>query len=316
VHSNLLRLQSVAPQAINPTLHVFPGSSPVNSAHSSGCEVVAHAWVRVGLDALPGLRRQPGPLLGETLSPAFLKHADEQTVVAMAAVSKALTNPQLLAWTGSKKGFHDWGALAAPRFLGRAAITGALERFRSEGAWGVSPHLIPHRSLHSISGTISQALKIHGPNFGVGGGPNGVGAALLAAIAMIEMERLPGVWVVLTCIDPEHTLPSDGSSAEGTFLAGLALALVPPTSGSDRIRIRLLTSESPNPAAPRPQSDLLTLSEPPPAVFEAPHLAEVLEALAKESPAESTLVQSLDCGQRIELGRKRVGPLGLYSPRD
>jgi hypothetical protein len=58
--------------------------------------------------------------------------------------------------------------------------------------------VIPHRSLHSVSGTISQALKIHGPNFGVGGGPHGAAKAMLAAGALLECEPVSGVWVILT----------------------------------------------------------------------------------------------------------------------
>jgi hypothetical protein len=95
-------------------------------------------------------------------------------------------------------------------------MAAALQRFAAEGAWGVSPHLIPHRSRHSISGTVSQALKIHGPNFGVGGGPGGTVEVLLAATALLEGKRLPGVWIVLTCLDPESPPDEAGRLAPGT----------------------------------------------------------------------------------------------------
>ena len=103
-----------------------------------------------------------------------------------------------------------------------------LPRFLAEGAWDVSPHMIPHRSLHSVSGSVSQALKIHGPNFGVGGGPGCEAEVLLAGAALLEGMRLPGVWVVITRLDPE--LPDDGKTGRpvpGTFSRGLAMALRP-----------------------------------------------------------------------------------------
>jgi hypothetical protein len=191
--------------------------------------------VRVPLEGLPQWRRQPGPVVGEPLPSGFLKHADEQTVAGLAAVYQAIHDHGLPA-----DGFRDWGVLAAPRFLGRPAMALALQRFAAEGAWGVSPHLIPHRSLHSVSGTVSQALKVHGPNFGVGGGPGSEAEALLGAAALLERRRLPGVWVVLTRLDPEQPLDPEGRPAAGTTCLALALALVPPRAGWQGVRVRIV----------------------------------------------------------------------------
>ncbi|MHB1423224.1 MAG: hypothetical protein ACYC3I_08530 [Gemmataceae bacterium] len=182
--------------------------------------MAAHAVVRVSLESLPELRRKPGPVPGEPLPTYFLKHADEQTVAALCAVYHAIHEAGLQTTC-----FRDWGVVAAPLFLGRAAMAAALQRFAVEGAWGVSPHLIPHRSLHSISGTISQALKIHGPNFGVGGGPGGQSEILLAATALLEGKGLPGVWVVLTGLEPELPPDEAGRLVPGTQAVGQALAL-------------------------------------------------------------------------------------------
>jgi hypothetical protein len=128
----------------------------------------------------------------------FLKHADEQTVASLTAVHQAIADHGL---TGP---FQDWGVIAAPRFLGRAAMAATLQRFAREGAWGISPHLIPHRSLHSIAGAISLALQVHGPNFGVGGGPDSAAQALIVAGTLLAKDNLPGLWVVLTAYHPEH----------------------------------------------------------------------------------------------------------------
>jgi hypothetical protein len=184
--------------------------------------MAAHAVVRARLDSLAELRRHPGPHGGEPLPASFLKHADEQTVAGLCAVYQAIDKGGL-----QETCFRDWGVAAAPRFLGRPAMAAALQRFAVEGAWGVSPHLIPHRSLHSLSGTVSQALKIHGPNFGVGGGPGATTEALLAATALLIGKQLPGVWVVLTCLDSDLPPDKEGRMPPEAQVVGLALALTP-----------------------------------------------------------------------------------------
>jgi hypothetical protein len=188
--------------------------------------------------------------------------------------------------------------LAAPRFLGRPTMAAALTRFRAEGAWGVSPHLIPHRCLHSLSGTVSQALQVHGPNFGVGGGPGGEAEALRAALALLTGQRLPGVWVVLTRLDPE--LPPDGSGLPppGSSCAALALALAPARPGWAGVRVRLLAGGGAGPndgnASPgagpdsRPELDLF-------------HLQTLLERARRAGPGSPPLVHALDAGGRLEL---------------
>jgi hypothetical protein len=169
-----------------------------------------------------------------------LKHADDQTVVGLAAVLAAIDGHGL-----DPASFTDWGVIAAPRFLGRAALAVALGRFALEGAWGVSPHLIPHRSLHSISGTVSQALKIHGPNFGVGGGPDAAGELLVVAGSMVADDRLPGVWVVMTEYDPELA-PADPAAAQAgppappaPVAQAVALALVRDSTRAPHARLRI-----------------------------------------------------------------------------
>jgi hypothetical protein len=206
--------------------------------------VSAHALVRVTVEAIPSLRRQPGPVFRAPLAASFLKHADEQTVVGLVAVLEAIHRHNLGDFE-----FRDWGALAAPRFLGRTATAAALHRFAREGAWGISPHLIPHCSLHALSGTVSQALKIHGPNFGVAGGPGGPGEALLAATAMLRCRQLPGVWAVLTCMDPEPIPDEMGQTAVKPDVVGLALALQPTEAARAAIRLSVQACSAPAPQA-------------------------------------------------------------------
>lgn len=199
------------------------------------CDIAAEAVVRANLDCLDQLRRHPGPVCGDPLPAPLLKHADEQTVAGLCAVYQAIAKSRL-----QPDCFCDWGVVAAPRFLGRPTMAAALQRFFTEGAWGVSPHLIPHRSLHSISGTVSQALKIHGPNFGVGGGPDGHTEALLAATALLERKQLPGVWVVLTCLSSQLPPDEAGRMPPGTQAVGMALGLMPSGESASSLRLQIV----------------------------------------------------------------------------
>ncbi len=198
------------------------------------CDVVAFGAVQASMDMLPVLRRRPGPGLGEALPVTFLKNADEQTVVALAAVLQAIHDFQMTPTC-----FTDWGIVAAPCFLGRSTLVVCLQRFAAEGAWGVSPHYIPHRSQHAVSGTISQALKIHGPNFGTGGGPGGAVEAIVAGAVLVEGDRLPGAWVVLTAWDPELIPDASGNATTPSICKAIALALVAPRPGSQGVRLRV-----------------------------------------------------------------------------
>jgi hypothetical protein len=191
--------------------------------------LAAHAAVCVPVEAIGDLRRQLAPPGGAPLPANFLKHADEQTFAGLTAVFQAITAHGLPPGT-----FRDWGVVGAPSFLGRAAMTASLPRFLVEGAWDVSPHMIPHRSMHSTSGAVSQALGIHGPNFGVGGGPGAEIEGLLAAISLLHDMNLPGVWLVSTWLDPELSADrTTGRPVPGTRSCGLALALVPTAAASE-----------------------------------------------------------------------------------
>jgi hypothetical protein len=212
------------------------------------CTLAGYSSFRAPVEGLAELRRPPGLPGAEPLPATFLKHAEEQTVVVLAAVFEAVRGHNL-APADTPEPFRDWGVIAAPRFLGRTYITTAVPRFHNEGAWGVSPHLIPHRSLHSVSGTVSQALRAHGPNFGVGGGPGSELEGLLAAITTLHDMKLPGVWVVFSRLTPETACdPATGRAAPGTTAHGLALALVPQGAIPGRPTLEL-TLASGGPAA-------------------------------------------------------------------
>jgi hypothetical protein len=206
------------------------------------------------VEGLAELRKQLRLPTEGPLPPNFLKHADEQSIAALAAVFQAIHDH------GLRERFTDWGVIAAPRFPGRLAIVQTVQRFAAEGAWGVSPHMIPHRSLHSVSGTVSQALKAHGPNFGIGGGPSAETEAFFCAAGLMAPARagaLPGLWMVLTGLSPETTLLACGGAAPGTCVEAVALALAPACAGWMGPRLRLASGPVP---APGPAPTLTALA--------------------------------------------------------
>ncbi len=94
---------------------------------------------------------------------------------------------------------------------------------------GVSPMVVPHLSLHSLSGTVSQALHSHGLNFGVSSGPEHVAEGLFAAVTILSEASLPGLWLVLTGWDSIPVPDEEGrcvpSGGSWPICRGIALAL-------------------------------------------------------------------------------------------
>lgn len=181
--------------------------------------VVGHAAVQATWDELGRLRDAPSGRLAAKIPPRFLRYADEQSVVGLAAVLRAvddhLDDPAL----------DDWGVLAAPRFPGRAVGAAAFARFLRGGGPSISPHIIPQQSLHSVASAISVALGMHGPTFGIGGGPEGLAEGLATAAALADSA--PGLWLVATGWDPEVIPDGRGAILDKTAVCtGVALALV------------------------------------------------------------------------------------------
>ncbi len=188
------------------------------------------AWTTLAGDpgAIATWRRQ-SLTAGAGAKPAsFLKQADDQTVLAVRAVLDAIDRA---GWP--TRSFADWGVVAGASFFGRTATAHAIHRFLDEGAWCVSPHLVPNQSLHAPAGAISLVLKIHGPNFGVGSGANAAPDALLLAAALLADGALPGLWVVLTAYDSEWLPGADGSSTGAPVCRAVALALTPVDGRAD-----------------------------------------------------------------------------------
>jgi hypothetical protein len=207
------------------------------------CDLVAWSSYRCSAAELPALRKSPGTLGDEPTPNGLLRHADEQTVVGVAAVLKAVRESGL-----DPSSFGRWSVLAAPRFLGRAKFEASFPQYRAEGAWAVSPHLIPGHSLHSPSGTISQFLHAHGANLGVSGAPGGECEAFLIAATWLEARWADGVWITLTSREPAET--GEVAVAEPGDYQALALALVDSRPGFEGPRLQI-----------RPQAIILETSD-------------------------------------------------------
>jgi len=204
------------------------------------CAVIARATLRAHPEELAGLRNQLTLPSGVPIPAALLKHSDEQTIAALAAVLRAMSSAGL-----DDRACVDWTVLAAPRFLGRQALAHTLQRYAAEGAWGISPHVIPHRILHAVSGTISLALQIHGPNFGVDGIPTSSAQLLTTALATLSDGQVPGVWAVMTgwCPEPiphHAATPAVNGQQRPALCGAVALALAPLRADWQGWELRLL----------------------------------------------------------------------------
>jgi hypothetical protein len=183
------------------------------------------------VDQLSELRQAPGSYQGDPA--ASVRLADDQTVLGLAAVLRAI---QSAGW--HERSFADWGVIGSPRYLGRMRAAASLNRFARQGVRGMSPLVIPHQSLHAVSGGISIGLHCHGPNFGIAGGPDNVSEGLLAGLALLAERSVPGVWVVLTEWDPEPMPDAAGQSTNPATGYAVALGLVRETS-AEPLRLQL-----------------------------------------------------------------------------
>jgi hypothetical protein len=254
----------------------------VSKRGSVAVGLAACATARASSARLAMLRKDPGLPADKTLAPGFLKNSDDQTVLALATVSRAMA-----ALNQPTACFQDWGVAAAANLYGRAGTFKSLLDFRKDGAWGVTPHMIPHHSLHAVSGTISLALQIHGPNFGVGGGPQAVCEAFLAAATFISENNVPGLWVVLTGHEPECVPSEDFEDKQlptTCLAAALALQALGGTSFPNYLRISGGTA---------------------PLDWPEFKLADLIQILESAGPVRSTVNWRLPCGGWIELGDAR-----------
>jgi hypothetical protein len=207
------------------------------------CAIVGFGMAQGTLEDIAQLRKDPGPSRPKAIEFQILKHADEHTVLALAAMLNGLASlpPQA--------DFGEWGVVAAPRWPGRFGTANALDRHRADGPRGVSPMTIPNVCLHSLSGTVSLVFGMRGPNFGVGGGLASVADGLLTGLAVQLEQAPPGTWVLFSEWDFEPGQPDAPTTPRARALA-LALSPVDQAPAARRLSLRP-TMMPTEPAYPR-----------------------------------------------------------------
>lgn len=206
-----------------------------HSLPAAACAVGTHALVESRLSQVAALRDRGGPADAPALPARFLRHSDEQAVVAMHAVLEAIA-----AHPARQASFERYGVVAASCQAGQLQAAKVLAEFGIGGAGRVSPHIVPQCSLHSIAGTVSVALGMHGPNIGVGGGPDALEEGLTAAVTLMHEPGCgdhEGIWLVVSEWDPEPTVETDGTPVGDPLCRALALALEPAAAGALTITV-------------------------------------------------------------------------------
>lgn len=202
--------------------------SPVPSS-----PVPLHAVVTADAAAIRDLRDAPPPEGAPALPSRFLRHADEHTVVGVRAVMEAMASRP-----DDGGGFERFAVVAAPCGAGRPASARTLVQLRAGGAVTVSPHVVPQCSLHAVAAAVSVGLGMHGPNVGVGGGPEALGEGILAALSLLDEPDVHGCWLVLTAWDREPSLDAAGDAPTDAVCRGVALALDRSASTSLSLSLR------------------------------------------------------------------------------
>jgi hypothetical protein len=203
--------------------------------------VLTWATVRATPAEIAQWRKQPNPQPPSPLTASQLKNAEEQTIAALWAVSEAIGGLE----AGSVD-FSQWGAIAAPTYCGRSANAVSLERYRVEGAWGISPHMIPQHSLHAVSGSVSQVLKMHGPNFGVGNGVGSASDGWISVATLLSEKLFPGIWLLLTGHIGEFVPTGHGQPGQHPPVEAVALALMPGSTTRSGLQVRIGAEEAPS----------------------------------------------------------------------
>lgn len=195
--------------------------------------VAAVAVVTADVATIRALRDAAAPPGAPEAPARFLRHADEHTVVAFRAVQEALAGAPALA--AARRGH---GVVGAPCAAGRPWSARTLVQLRDAGPVTVSPHVVPHCSLHSIAAAVSVGLGMHGPSIGVGGGPEALAEGCLAALSLLAERGVDACWLVATAWDTEPLLDDRGELPPDAVCRAVAVALDPAAAGSTRLVLR------------------------------------------------------------------------------
>lgn len=193
------------------------------------CVIRGAAVVTARLTEIPLLARQPAPAGAPALPARFLRHADEQTVVGLQAVLRTLgagdpAHPRDL--TGD-------AVVAASCRAGQLTAARTMVGLERQGPVGVTPHVVPQCSLHSLASAVSVALGMHGPNIGVAGGPAAIREGLMAASTLAMTLTAPAaIWLIVTGWDDQPCLDDEATPQTDPTCRSLALCLQAVPHGS------------------------------------------------------------------------------------
>jgi hypothetical protein len=220
--------------ATMPQQLIRPETKPVELS------IIARGSARLTMPELAAIRKESLTGFPTILSPQLLRHSDEQTLSALMAVSEAIRCGAV-----ADADFGNWAIVSTSRNLGRSAFATVIDKYRSEGPWGVSVQVIPHCTAHAIAGTISLALASHGPCIGAGNGSAGEFEALISAASILRQANWCGAWVVFTGWSPELAIDPTGRPTSDSICLATAIAVTRQPSPSALGRIRMKVQPQP-----------------------------------------------------------------------
>ena len=182
--------------------------------------IIAGGTARMTIPELAKSRKELMQFLPKPLSPQLLRYSDEQTLASLVAISEAIRSVNM-----TNNDFHDWAIVSSSRSLGRSAFAAVIDKYQDEGPWGVSVHVIPHCTSHSVAGTISLALESHGPCIGAGVAGNDELDALLAAACILRQPDWFGAWIVFSAWSPELAIDKTGRPISESLCLAAAIAV-------------------------------------------------------------------------------------------
>ena len=217
----------------------MPTSLQTVGLAAATCAVASHAMVESRLSAIDTLRTGGWPATAPALPPRFLRHSDEQTVVGMHAVLAAISR-----YPEPRPSFDLHGVIAASCQAGRISAAQTLVQAAAIGGTAVSTRIVPECSLHSPAGAVSVGLGMHGPNIGVGGGPDALAEGLFTAISWLRpmaagRMRCDGVWLIVSGWDEEPVLDAAGKPVTDPICRAVALSLVPLRAGQRALELHV-----------------------------------------------------------------------------
>lgn len=231
----------------------MPPRPPTSAPPPATCGIGAHAFVEARLSQVGSLRDRPGPEGSPPLPSRFLRHCDEQTVVGIHAVLAAIAN-----LPAERRAYERHGVVAASCQAGRLVTASSLAKLRPHGAVSISPHIVPQCSLHSVAGAVSVALGMHGPNVGIGGGPDAVAEGLFTAVSLVRPgggADADGVWLIASDWAAEPAVDATGAAIGDPVCRALALLVEPAAARAAALELAI---HFPAASVARPATDAAT----------------------------------------------------------